>query len=325
MADVYAIGAAIARPASSTAELAYLAARDAMADAGLSESHIPAVFVGSGPQPGADAVAVRLGLRRLGFTGHTRIEHVSASAGEAFHRGCQAVELEVYDAVLCVGAAHAGDAWPPKPLLRSRAEDARRYMSASDATVEHLAQVSAKNLGVPVQRVLDSELLDRPLTRLMVAPARSGAAAVVLSRRRLRPDAPLVRAALLVEEDAPGHAARLAYDTAGVGPDDLDCAEVDDVTAAAELAAYEQLQLAPAGQGPELIDSGFTALGGVTPVNTSGGLLLLGELPGASGLAQIVHLVEQLRGTAGSRQVAGARVGLAQNGIEPVALAILSA
>jgi acetyl-CoA acetyltransferase len=336
MADVYAIGAAVARPASAastTAELAYLAARDAMADAGLSESHIPAVFVGSGgggAEPAADAVSVRLGLRRLGFTGHTRIEHVSESAGEAFHRGCQAVELEVYDSVLCVGAAHAGDAWPPKQLLRSRAEAARSYMSASGATVDHLAQVSAKNHAngahaVSPAQVLDSELLDWPLTRLMVAPSLSGGAAVVLSSRRPAAGAPLVRASLLVDEEDGGHAARLAYESAGVGPEELDCAEVDDVTAAAELAAYEQLQLAPAGQGPELIDSRFTSLGGVTPVNTSGGLLSLGELPGASGLAQVVQIVRQLRWEAGALQVEGARVGLAQNGDAPVALAILSA
>jgi acetyl-CoA acetyltransferase len=338
MADVFAVGAAAVRePATgSTAELAYLAARDALADAGVSETEVPAVFVGSGghgPQPSADAVAARLGLRRLGFRGDTRIEHVSASAGEAFHRGCQAIELEVYDTVLCVGAAHAGDAWPPKPLLTARAEAARRYMSASGATVRHLAQISAKNLGhgsqaVSPDEVMCSELLDWPLTRLMVAPSRSGAAAVVLSRRRLAVDCPLVRASLLVDEREGGHAARLAYESAGVSPEDLDCAEVDDVTAAAELAAYEDLQLAPAGQGPELIDSRFTALGGVTPVNTSGGLLSLGELPGASGLSQVAQIVRQLRGKAGAQQVAGARVGLAQSGgeaVAPVALAILSA
>jgi acetyl-CoA acetyltransferase len=327
MADVYAAGAATARCGTTTAELAYQAARDALTDAGLDAPSVPAVFVGSGgggPQPSTDAVAVRLGLRRLGFRGETRIEHVSASAGEAFHRGCQAIELDIYDCVLCVGAGPAGNAWPPRPLLRARAEAARRYMSASGATPEHLAQVSAKNLAVSPKQVLSSELLERPLTRLMVAPSHSGAAAVVLSRR---PGRVLVRASLLVEEEARGQAARLAYDTAGMGPEDLDCGEVDDVTAAAELAAYEDLQLAPAGQGPELIDTGFTALGGVTPVNTSGGLLSLGELPGASGLSQIVHVVKQLRGEAGPRQVERARVGLAQNGGEdsPAALAILSA
>jgi len=327
MADVYAVGAANARHGTTTAELAYQAARDALADAGVDAATVPAVFVGSGghgPQPSADAVAVRLGLRRLGFRGERRIEHVSPSAGEAFHRGCQAIELDIYDSVLCVGAGPADVVWPPRPLLRSRAQAARRYMSASGATPQHLAQVSAKNLSVSPQQVLSSELLDRPLTRLMVAPSHSGAAAVVLSRG---PGSVLMRASLLVDEDARGQAARLAYDSAGLGPEDLDCAEVDDVTAAAELAAYEDLQLAPAGQGPELIDSGFTSLGGVTPVNPSGGLLSSGELPGASALAQIVHVVRQLRGEAGPRQVERARVGLAQSGGEgnPAALTILGA
>ena len=163
-------------------------------------------------------------------------------------------------------------------------------MSASGATVEHLARISAKNRGnggrpVSVAQVLESEELAWPLTRLMVAPAGEGAAAVILASPRaadrLTRTAPRVRASLLVQpegrRDGAGRAARLAYEASGLGPEDLDCAELEDVTAAAELAAYEDLQLAPQGQGPELIDSGFTALGGVLPVNTSGGLLSLGR------------------------------------------------
>jgi acetyl-CoA acyltransferase len=132
------------------------------------------------------------------------------------------------------------------------------------------------------------------------------------------------------QRDTTDRAARLAYCASGVGPDDLDVVELDDVTAAAELAVYEDLQLAPEGQGPELIDSGFTALGGVLPVNTSGGLLSAGELPGVWGLAQICHLAWQLRGEAGALQIPGARVGLAHSsnsalvGAELVALTILS-
>src|SRR5690606_20724277 len=94
-------------------------------------------------------------------------------------------------------------------------------------------------------------------------------------------------------------------------PEDLDLAEVDDDTAAEEMAAYEALQFAPHGQGPELVESGFTALGGVLPVNPSGGLLAQGEAVGASGIAQICEIAWQLRGEAGRRQVSGARVGLA--------------
>jgi acetyl-CoA acetyltransferase len=104
-----------------------------------------------------------------------------------------------------------------------------------------------------------------------------------------------------------------------VEPEQVDCAEVDDHTAAGELAAYEALQFAPAGQGPELVDSGFTDLGGVLPVNTSGGLLSQGDATGASAVAQLCELSWQLREEAGSRQVAGARTALALSAYETAA------
>jgi acetyl-CoA acetyltransferase len=354
--------------------MAHLVAKTALRDAGLGAHDLEAVFVGSGDvetRHSADSVAVRLGLRRLGLvdgasassaprTALGRIEHVSASAADALHRGWQAVAMGVYDAVLCVGAGRAiapGTAgqgvgsWPPESALQSRATDARRYLSASGATVEHLARVSAKNLRhgalswpvrpkpeVSPEQVLSSEVLTWPLRRLMVASGGEGAAAVVLAsgdgRRRTVGSAPRVRGCMLLEakdqRDTTDRAARLAYCASGIGPDDLDVVELDDVTAAAELAVYEDLQLAPEGQGPELIDSGFTGLGGVLPVNTSGGQLSAGELPGVWGLAQICHLAWQLRGEAGALQIPGARVGLAQNsnstplGAERVALTILS-
>jgi len=306
-----------------------LAAEAALGRAGLAQSDVPAVFVGAaGHSADADAVAQRLGLRRLGFRADSRLEHVSASAGEVLQRAYQSIEMDVYDTALCVGAgALARSPWPCEPLLSQRADAARRYMAASGATVDHLARISAKNLRhgalgdggatASTEQVLESELLAWPLTRLMVADAGEGAAALVLGRRR-KPSAPRVRASLLVQPEGDhggaARAARLAYEAAGLGPEDIDCAELEDVTAAAELAAYEELQLAPPGQGPELIDTGFTALGGVLPVNTSGGLLSLGELPGSSGLAQICQLAYQLRGEARARQVDGARVGLAQSG-----------
>lgn len=348
--------------------MAHLVAQTALEDAGLRAHDIAAVFVGSGndpAQPSADAVAVRLGLRRLGFSGGAQagepapgcIEHASASAGEALHHGWQSVAMGIYNAVLCVGAGRAGaaaapvDQWPPASTLRCRAAEARRYMSASGASVEHLAKITAKNLGngalnspvrsgprVSPEQVLRSGVVEWPLTRLMIAAGGQRAAAVVLAsdsaRRRTVGRAPRVRSCLLVGgeggNDSAGRAARLAYRVSGVGPEDLDVIELDDVTAAAELAAYEDLQLAPKGQGPELIDSGFTALGGVLPVNTSGGLLSAGELPCASALAQVCQIVWQLRNEAGALQVPRARVGLAQSvsgapaGGELVALTILS-
>jgi acetyl-CoA acetyltransferase len=108
-------------------------------------------------------------------------------------------------------------------------------------------------------------------------------------------------------------AADAAYEIAGLGPGDLDCAEVHDAAASAELVIYEQLGLAEPGGGAALIRSGETGLGGSLPVNTSGGLLARGHPIGATGLAQIVEAVTQLRGTAGERQVPDARIALTQN------------
>jgi acetyl-CoA acetyltransferase len=335
-----------------------------MADAGVVARDIPAVFVGcgaTGARAGTEAMSVRLGLRRLGFRGELRgleteqpgrFEHTSATAGEAFQQAWQAVEMGLYDRVLCIGAecpsvprGGNGNAWPSGTVLRSRAEAALRYMTASGATLQHLARVTEKNSGygalngnrrLSADQVLSSQLLRWPLTQPMVAKNGEGAAAVILASEhmRQRSTVPRVRAALTIAPQAGderiAQSAQVAYTVSGIGPEDLDCAEVDDATAASELAAYEQLQLAPGGQGPELIDSGYTALGGVLPVNTSGGMLSLGELPGASALSQVCQLTWQLRGQAGQAQVPGARAAIAQSAARcddppcPVTLTILT-
>jgi acetyl-CoA acetyltransferase len=90
--------------------------------------------------------------------------------------------------------------------------------------------------------------------------------------------------------------------------------EAHDATAPAELMYYEEFGLCKEGEGAALIDSGAVKIGGRIPVNTSGGLLRKGHPVGATGLAQLNELVEQLRGESGPRQVEGARVGMAQNG-----------
>ena len=90
--------------------------------------------------------------------------------------------------------------------------------------------------------------------------------------------------------------------------------EVHDAAAPAELMVYEEVGLCAIGEGPKLLASGETALGGRVPVNPSGGLLSKGHPIGATGCAQLVELVDQLRGRGGARQVEGARVALAENG-----------
>ena len=218
------------------------------------------------------------------------------------------------------------------------AEMTKEYMSRSGATTEQFAKVSVKNQHngalnpraqyggeISVEDVLGSREIVWPLTLLMCSPVSDGAAAVVLASRGLDGRrGPRVRASVVVSgnrhdhEDpaagSAGRAAALAYEAAGLGPDDLDCVELHDATAPAELIAYEQLGLASPGQGPELIESGETGLGGRLPANTSGGLLAKGHPIGATGIAQICEATWQLRGEAGPRQVDGARIALTQNG-----------
>ena len=104
-----------------------------------------------------------------------------------------------------------------------------------------------------------------------------------------------------------------AYEEAGIGPEDIDLAEVYDLSTALELDWIEDLQLAPRGEAAALLRAGDTAIGGKIPVNVSGGLACFGEAVPAQALAQVCELTWQLRGEAGDRQVQGARVGITAN------------
>ncbi len=217
---------------------------------------------------------------------------------------------------------------------------ARAHMQRYGTTVEQFAAVAAKNSYhgslnpraqfrdvLTVADVLAAPMIAEPLTRPMCSPIGDGAAAVVVvSERRARTlgvRSPVCVVASVLHSgwdhgaDEPGTVelcAGEAYAEAGVGPGDLDVVECHDASAPAELMAYEALGLCDRGEGGRLVDSGATRLGGRLPVNTSGGLLRKGHPVGATGIAQIVELTEQLQGRAGERQVEGARLGLAHNG-----------
>ncbi|MDQ4002401.1 MAG: thiolase family protein [Actinomycetota bacterium] len=213
---------------------------------------------------------------------------------------------------------------------------ARRYMEKSGATPRDFAEVAVKNHAhgalnpkaqyqqeVTVEEVLESREISSPLTLMMCSPIGDGAAALVLCSedyaQRVGADAVRVLSSALVstregdEVAAAERAAKRAYELAGVGPEDLDVVELHDAAAPAELQIYEELELCAPGEGPELLASGATRLGGRVPVNTSGGLLSKGHPIGATGCGQLVELVDQLRGRANGRQVEGARVALAEN------------
>jgi acetyl-CoA acyltransferase len=216
----------------------------------------------------------------------------------------------------------------------------REYMKQSGATAEDFADVAVKNhdhgaLNPRAQyrnrctreEVLASREISPPLTLMMCSPIGDGAAAAILCSNkvasRLGVRKPIeVRASVLIsgrdrKQDEPGaaeRAAKRAYEVAGIGPEDVNVIEVHDAAAPAELMVYEDIGLCQRGEGPALLRTGKTKLGGRHVVNPSGGLLAKGHPIGATGLAQIVEICEQLRGTAGERQVTGARVGMTENG-----------
>ena len=217
---------------------------------------------------------------------------------------------------------------------------ARNHMDRYGTTVEQFASISAKNSRhghlnsraqfreeLTVEDVLAAPMIAEPLTRPMCSPIGDGAAALILvspeGARRLGIDNPVrIRSSVLHsgwdrtpgEDDVARLCAAEAYEEAGIGPEDLSLVECHDASAPAELIAYEALGLCPTGEGGRLVDTGDTAIGGLIPVNTSGGLLRKGHPVGATGIAQIVELTEQIQGRSGDRQVEGATVGLAHNG-----------
>src|SRR5581483_4036340 len=117
----------------------------------------------------------------------------------------------------------------------------------------------------------------------------------------------------LIGSDMTRTAAQRVYEQAGIGPADLDVIELHDCFSPNELLTYEALGLCGEGDGGKLVDAGETTYGGRWVVNPSGGLISKGHPLGATGLAQCAELTWQLRGTAGARQVAGARVALQHN------------
>ena len=219
-------------------------------------------------------------------------------------------------------------------LMDMYADAALRYMERTGATREDLARVVVKNQrhgklnpaaqyggDLTVEQVLAAREIVWPFTLQMCSPISDGAAAALLVSADLCPSGPAVAVLASAARSVPADgsasvtslAAAAAYEQAGLGPADLDCVEVHDAAASAELVIYEQLGLAEPGGGPALLRSGKTELGGPLPVNTSGGLLARGHPIGATGLAQIVEAVTQARGSAGGRQVPGARIALTQN------------
>lgn len=203
----------------------------------------------------------------------------------------------------------------------------------------HMAEVAVKNhkhallnpkahfqKEIDVETVLNSMMVADPLQLYDCCPFSDGAAAVVLARADRAKEfvkkpiyiigmGQAACGALSLQRDltvvkARVEAARQAYSQAGIGPEDLDVVELHDCFTIAEILAIEALGLYEFGKGYEAATKGETALGGKVPVNPSGGLKAKGHPIGATGAAQVVEIVEQLREEAGERQIPGAKIGL---------------
>ena len=225
---------------------------------------------------------------------------------------------------------------------------ATRHMHEFGTTDEQIAKVAYKNhrnsvhnpnamyrMEFSLEEILHSPLVCDPIRRLEICAPNDGAAAVVVaSARKMRElgargvriagiahtiarysadfRCPADSMSATANNEGPTEVtAAQAYAQAGLGPDDVDCFEVQDTDAFCEIEIYEELGLCPLGEGGRLIDEGVTEIGGAHPVNMSGGLISKGEPVGASHLGQVVELVSQLRGQSGLRQVEGAKVALA--------------
>jgi acetyl-CoA acetyltransferase len=167
--------------------------------------------------------------------------------------------------------------------------------------------------------VLASRVIDDPLRLLMCSPIGDGAAAVVVSNRRPAGDAVTVRGAALRSArrgEGGGLVTRvteLAFADTGVRPADVDVVEVHDAASSAALVLLEEMGIVEHGQAWKLAMDGQLRFDGQVPVNPSGGLIARGHPVGATGCAQLVELADQLRGRCGDRQVADARLAVAQN------------
>lgn len=323
----------------------------ALADAGVAFDDVGLFAFGSRfAHPGVgQRVVVPLGPTGVTVI---NTENACASGSVALEIATAYVRAGMAEVAVAVGVERASELGSSVPLPEwdrlgragvshpvRYALEASQYCAATGTEPEALAAVAVKNrahafrnpaarfrTAVTLKEVLASPPVAEPLTRLQCCANADGAAAVVVTtdaRARGLPAEPVRLLALATGSGLRGDhvpdppiTARLAeraYAAAGLTPDDVDVAEVYDAFTILEVLGLEALGFAAPGTAAKRVAAGEFALGGPGPVvNPGGGLLGRGHPLGATGLAQVVEVVEQLRGRAGQRQVGGARVGLVQ-------------
>ena len=354
---------------ASGLDLGASAVRQALADAGITWPDVQFAFGGTlgGLLEGcdepvqADQLVTQLGLTGIPFT---NVHNGCATAGSTLALGAALIESGAYDVGVCVGFdKHPRGHFNAPPELHGLphwygdlglmittqyfAMKINRYMHDYGISHDTLARVAAKNFRngalnpnawrrkpFSEEEILESRMLNYPLTQYMFCAPDEGAAATILcraDRAREFTDTPIYLRASVVKTrrlgafevhspslpvervDGPTvDASKAAYDMAGIGPEDVDVAQIQDTEAGAEVIHMAENGFCEDGEQNMLLETGATEIDGRIPINTDGGLIANGEPIGASGLRQMWELVNQLRGTAGDRQVPNnPRVGYA--------------
>jgi len=236
--------------------------------------------------------------------------------------------------------------FPPAPWMFGAA--GREHMEKYGSTPEHFARIGWKNHrhsvnnpyaqfqeAYTLEQILESPEIYSPLTKLQCSPTSDGSGAAVLASEAFVDKHDLAAQAVeivgqglvtdfpstfesrtardIIGYDMNVQAARIAYEKAGLGPDDIQVIELHDCFSANELWLYEALGLCGEGEAAKLIDNDETTYGGRWVVNPSGGLISKGHPLGATGLAQCAELTWQLRGAAEARQVDNVTAALQHN------------
>lgn len=346
---------------ASPRELAHRAADEALADAGIDIGDIEFLVVGNmlsallGNQQHVGA----LFAEELGITGSSyTVEGACASGGLAVHTAVMGLVSGQYKTACVLGIEKMTD---HKPELVSSAlmaagtnEErlaggtfpgmyamlARAHMQAYGTTEKDLASVAVKNHfhgscnpkaqyqnPVTVEQVLSSGRIADPLKLLDCSPMTDGAAALILTTKKIKNSPSIVASSVAVDTLGLAHrasltelvstqqAAKKAYHQAGITSGSIDCAEVHDCFTIAEIMALEDLGLYKKGKASHAISQGEVTLGNAKRlvVNTSGGLKACGHPVGATGVKQIVEIADQMRGRCGKRQLTNPGIGIAHN------------
>jgi acetyl-CoA acetyltransferase len=358
MSDVYIVGIGIhpfGRTDSRTGlQQGEFALRAALADAGVQWSDIQFAFGGSDASGNADTMVTQLGLTTLPFI---NVKNGCATGGSALFGTYSGIRSGAYDLGVAMGFdKHPRGAFNAKPadwglpnwygetgmMLTTQffATKIRRYMDLYGITPLTLARVAEKafingskcphawrRTPVDLDTILQSEMVNDPLTKYMFCSPSEGGVALVLAsekkaremgRARVRLKAVSMRtrpqgsfevfAPALDLERGPSVtqvASRAAFETAGIGPKDIDVAQLQDTESGAEVMHMAENGFCADGEQEAWLAAGRTRIGGELPVNTDGGCLANGEPIGASGLRQVYENVVQLRGAGGPRQVPG--------------------